>query len=102
MEQERECLVQTVEVTHGGEVHRASYFVEHNVIHAQIGGHAMLSPLGNVSAADTVEALLTENLFQRRRVTNQPEHWLSSRWLTHAEPGDRASGQQLSKPNWQG
>ncbi|MDP2778940.1 hypothetical protein [Devosia sp.] len=43
MEQERECLVQIVEATHGGETHRATYFVENSIIHAQIGGHAMLS-----------------------------------------------------------
>lgn len=90
MEQERECLVQTVEVTHGGETHRAIYFVENSIIHAQIGGHTMLSPLGNAPAANTVRALLTEYLIQRRRVMNQAERWLSSRRLTHTEPGHGA------------
>jgi len=63
MEREQECQVRVVEVRHGGAVHRASYFVERNIIHAQIGGHIMVSPLGNVLAADTVKALLTEHLF---------------------------------------
>ncbi|WP_332700541.1 hypothetical protein [Devosia sp.] len=90
MKQERECLVQTVEVTHDGKIHRASYYVENNVIHARMDGHMMLSPLGNASAADTVKALLTEHLIQRRRVMSQAKRWLSTGWLTHAEPGNGA------------
>ena len=90
MEQEREGLVQTVEVKYGGSVHRASYFVEHSIIHAQVSGHLMLSPRGNISAADTVKALLTGRLFQQRRVANQAKRWLSSRWLTRTVPGSRA------------
>ncbi|MBW4653415.1 MAG: hypothetical protein KME20_10340 [Kaiparowitsia implicata GSE-PSE-MK54-09C] len=87
MEQEQECLVQTVEVTHGSEFHRAAFYVENCVIHARIDHRNLLSPLGNVPAADTVRALLTEHLTQRRRVTNQARRWLSSRWLYHEEPG---------------
>lgn len=90
MEQERESLVQTVEVMHGGDIHQATYFVESNIIHAQIGGHTMLSPLGNVPAGDTVKALLTEHLFQKHRMTNQAERWLSSRWLPHDKPNHGA------------
>lgn len=88
MEQERECLVQTVEITQGGEVHRAVYFVENNAIHAQIAGQTMFSPVGSMPAADTVKALLKERLIQRRRVANQAKRWLSSRWLTSNESGN--------------
>jgi hypothetical protein len=85
---ERECIVQTVEVTLDGEIHRASYYVENNIIHARISGHPVLSPLGNAPAADTVKVLLTEHLIQRRRVADQAARWLSR--LTSAEPGRRA------------
>lgn len=85
MEQEREYLVQTVEVTYDGEVHQATYFVDSNIIHAQIGGHIMLSPLGNVPAGETVKALLTEHLVQKHRVTNQAKNWLSSRRPSQGE-----------------
>lgn len=88
MNAERECLVQTVDVKFDGELHRASYYVENNVIHAQIDGHPVLSPLGNAQAADTVKVLLTEHLIQRRRVTNQAERWLSR--MSSADSGSRA------------
>jgi hypothetical protein len=84
---EQECLVQTVEITYASDVHCASFYVENGIIHAQIDDHTLLSPLGNVPAADTVRALLTEHLVQQRRVTNQAKRWLSSRWLSHEEPG---------------
>jgi hypothetical protein len=90
MEQEQECLVQTVEVRHARDVHCATFYVENGIIHARIGDHTLLSPLGDVPAADTVRALLTEHLAQRSRVTNQAERWLSSRWLSHEEPSHGA------------
>lgn len=90
MEQERECLVQTVEVTHGGQVHRATYFIENHIIHAQIGDHAVSNPIGTGSAAATVKALLTAHLNRRSRVKDQARRWLSSRWLSNEEPGHGA------------
>jgi bacterioferritin (cytochrome b1) len=88
MNAERECLVQTVEVRFDGELHRASYYVENNIIHAQIDGHPVLSPLGKTPAADTVKVLLTEHLIQRKRVANQAERWLSR--INHADNDRRA------------
>lgn len=90
MKQERERLVQTVEVCSGGVVHRASYFIENNIIHARIGDHSISTPLGNVPAGDTVKALLTEHLVQRRRLTHQAERWLSAQWLNNAAPHNGA------------
>lgn len=65
--------------------HHATYFVESAIIHAKIGGHTLLSPLGN-----RVRALLLEQLLQQRQVTNRTQRWLSSRWLTSTEPGHYA------------
>lgn len=71
---------------------------QNSIIQSQIGGHTKFA--GNAPAANTVKALLTENLIQRRRVTNQAERWLSSRRLTYTESGQGALGQQASKPSW--
>ena len=78
MEKEQECLVQTVEVDFDGNIHSASFFVENGIIHALICGCTMLFPLGNMSAAETVKALLTQKVFQRQRAASQAEHWASS------------------------
>jgi len=72
---ERNSVVQDVEVTHDGQTYRASYFVESNVIHAMIGGRTLLSPIGPVSAGDTVKALLTGYLLQQTRKAGNVAKW---------------------------
>lgn len=62
MQEEREGQVRAVEITHDGVTYQASYFVENNIIHAQIAGHSVVTPIGNVAAADTVKALLAEHV----------------------------------------
>ena len=83
MEQEQECLVQTVEVDHDGTLHSASFFVENGIVQALIGGHTMRFPLGNVSAAETVKALLAQKVLQRQRAASQAERWVAS--MQHAD-----------------
>lgn len=57
--EERHSIVQTVEVTHGGDTYSASYFVEQDIIHARIGERILLSPVGGTRPSETVKALLT-------------------------------------------
>jgi hypothetical protein len=45
----------------------AHYFVENGVIHANIAGRTLLSPVGNCSPRNTVKALLTSYMLQRSR-----------------------------------
>lgn len=73
--EERLGLVQRVEVRHGGEVHRADYFVEHNIIHAQIGERTLLTPVNNCPASDTVKVLLAGHLMQQDRKMGQVRRW---------------------------
>lgn len=72
---DRNSVVQEVEVTHEGQTYRASYFVEGNIIHARIGGRTLLSPIGPISAADTVKALLTGHLLQQTRKVGNATKW---------------------------
>jgi hypothetical protein len=67
MESERESVVQTVEVTHAGQVHRASYFIEGSIIHADVEGLRLVTPVGNGSAADMVKAMLAGRVLQANR-----------------------------------
>jgi hypothetical protein len=76
---ERQSIVETVEVTHEGVVHTASYFVEAGVIHANIGGRVVMCPVGNVPAANTVKALVTAHLLQQARKADQAKRWVATR-----------------------
>ena len=76
---ERQSMVRTVEVTHDGAAHTASYFIEAGVINAEIGGRIVMCPLGNVPAADTVRALLTGHLLQRARKMDHARRWAGRR-----------------------
>ncbi|ODT69209.1 MAG: hypothetical protein ABS75_17635 [Pelagibacterium sp. SCN 63-23] len=59
---ERDGLVQDVEVHLDGEIHRATYFVEGDIIHAQLGEQTYLLPLGRQPAAEMVRSLMREKL----------------------------------------
>lgn len=60
-----------------GEAHKATYYVENNVIHAMINGRVMVSPVGVVPAAETVKSLLMGQLLQNRRRHDQRRQWTS-------------------------
>jgi len=64
---ERENLVETVTADNHGEPVTAHYFVQDGVIHANIAGRTLLSPVGNCSPQNTVKALLSSHLLQRQR-----------------------------------
>jgi hypothetical protein len=64
---ERESVVGTVSADIPGQSITAHYFVENGVIHANIAGRTLLSPVGNCSPRNTVKALLTSYMLQRSR-----------------------------------
>jgi hypothetical protein len=73
--EERQSIVQTVEVTHGGDTYSANYFVEQDIIHARIGERILLSPVGKTRPSETVKALLSGHLQQRSRKMGQIRRW---------------------------
>lgn len=73
---EPQSQVLTAEVEFEGETHQASYYVENNIIHAHIGGRLMSTPLTNVAAERTVQALLSGYLLQTTRKRQQMADWL--------------------------
>lgn len=57
-------MVLDVEIAENGGTHRASYVVDHGVIHARIGDRIMLRPVGDGDAAEMVSALLRGHLLR--------------------------------------
>ncbi|MBO9590864.1 hypothetical protein [Devosia sp.] len=72
---EMQSQVFDVEVEFDGQMHKAAYFVENDIIHAQIEGKLIVSPLGAVPAAKTVRALITGQLLQMKRRQKQRITW---------------------------
>lgn len=74
---ERESVVLEVEVQHEGSTYRASYFVEGETIHANVGGRMLIAPLARKPAADTVKTLLSGHLLQQSRKIRHSGLWES-------------------------
>lgn len=72
---EMQSQVLEVEIEFDGQMHKAAYFVENDVIHAQIEGKLIVSPLGAVPASKTVKALITGQLLQMKRKQKQRITW---------------------------
>ncbi|MGV8950874.1 MAG: hypothetical protein ACOH2M_07195 [Cypionkella sp.] len=68
-------MIHAIEITLEGVPHKASYFVEHGVIHAHIDGRLLLSPLNGGDAAAMVAALLKGRATQEARKSRQAGMW---------------------------
>ena len=64
---ERQFQVYNASIEFDGEVHSASYYIENNVIHANIGGRMIMTVLGSNPGSQTVKALLLAHLLQAKR-----------------------------------
>lgn len=64
-----------VEVEFDGQTHKAAYFVENGIIHAQVEGKLIVSPVGAVAASRTVKALIMGQLLQMKRKHRQRVVW---------------------------
>jgi len=72
---EQRNLVNNVDAVVDGAIHRATYFVEQNVIHAKINGRTYLSPIGPLGAKETVRALLNAMVLEQNRKLNAAQGW---------------------------
>lgn len=72
---EMQSQVFDVEVEFDGHTHKAAYFVENDIIHAQVEGKLIVSPLGAAPASKTVKALITGQLLQTKRKHKQRITW---------------------------
>lgn len=72
---EMQSQVYDVEVEFDGQIHTAAYFVENDIIHAQVEGKLIVSPLGTAPASKTVKALITSQLLQMKRKHKQRVNW---------------------------
>ena len=72
---QRQSVVLEVEVEFEGQTHRATYFVEGDVVHARVGGRVLVSPLGGGDAEAKVRTLLLGHLQLETRKTRQSARW---------------------------
>ncbi|MDB5615413.1 MAG: hypothetical protein JWQ22_3066 [Devosia sp.] len=72
---ERQSQVLEVLVEHQGHPHSTSYFVERNIIFANIGGRVLMAPVGPRPAADTVKTLLLGHLTEKMRKRRLLSQW---------------------------
>lgn len=72
---EMQSQVFDVEIEFDGQIHKAAYFVENDIIHAKVEGKLIVSPLGGVPASKTVKALITGQLLQMKRKHKQRVTW---------------------------
>jgi hypothetical protein len=73
MEQHSQVLTTLVDFE--GETYEASYFIEHGIIHANIDGRIIQTPLSSVDATQTVQAVLRGYLLQTHRKAQQRNSW---------------------------
>lgn len=72
---DRASMVHEVKLQRGGEIHVATYYIEHGLIHASVDGKTMIAPLGVVPATDTVRVLLASILLHRARRAGERRSW---------------------------
>jgi hypothetical protein len=72
---ERQSQIFEVELDQQGETHRATYFVERDMIFTSIGGRMLIAPLGSKPAMETVKSLLSGFLLQQTRKLSQAGRW---------------------------
>lgn len=72
---DRQSVVLDVAVEHEGQTHKATYFVEGDVVHAQVGGRVLASPLGGGDAQQKVRTLLLGHLLLESRKARQAASW---------------------------
>lgn len=65
-----ENVVQEVAVTYEGEEHKAAYFIENGVIHANINGKNLRLPHGRAPVEQTVKAVLIGMLERQGRLAD--------------------------------
>jgi hypothetical protein len=71
----RASVVLDVDVEYEGQMHRATYFVEGDVVHARVGGRVLISPLAGGDAQEKVRTLMMGHLLIGTRRARQATSW---------------------------
>jgi hypothetical protein len=74
---ERQSIVRDAQVTRSDGTYKASFFIEQNIIHANILGSTLLAPVGAVPAELTVQTMLAGQLEARDRRLRSKTGWMS-------------------------
>lgn len=72
---DRPSMVHQVEIRRGGQTYVAAYFIEHGIIHAQVGERFLMAPMGAMPAESTVRILLEGQLRRAGRRVDLGRHW---------------------------
>lgn len=72
---QQESVVLEAEVQHGGQTHTAAYFVEGDVVHAQVGTRVLVAPLAGGDANARVRCLLLGHLMSEERKAQHAARW---------------------------
>lgn len=72
---QQQSIVLEAEVRHGGQTHKAAYFVEGDVIHARVGGRVLVAPLAGGDADERVRSLLLGHLISESRMAGYAARW---------------------------
>lgn len=75
---DRPSMVHQIEVRRGGQTYVAAYFIEHGIIHAQIGERFLMAPMGSMPAENTVRMLLEGQLQRYGRRMDLRRYWGSA------------------------
>jgi len=76
MEQHSQVL--TTQVEFEGQTYEASYFIENGIIHANIDGRMLQTPLTAVDASRTVQIILRGHLLQTHRKSQKRDQWFGT------------------------
>ncbi|KKB80603.1 hypothetical protein VW29_16445 [Devosia limi DSM 17137] len=70
-----ESEVHDIRITQGGASYKATFFVEHGIINANIAGRIITAPLGDRPAEVSVSELLAGYIHQQTRRARTGRRW---------------------------
>lgn len=71
----QESVVQEVAIVDGGEIHKASYFVENGILHANVGGKIIRLHVDADQSEETVRRLLLGHVQTKAWRQRMAERW---------------------------
>lgn len=72
---DRESVVFEAAVDYFGQIHTATYYVEHGIVHAHIAGRIIPNPVADDGAEATVKRLLVGHAIKARRRADIARRW---------------------------
>lgn len=71
----QENVVQEVAIVDGGKTHKASYFVEYGILHANLGGRIVRLSIDTDQSEETVRRLLLGHIQTKAWKQRMAERW---------------------------